>query len=120
MEKMIAYCGINCSICPTFLATQNNDDNLRQQVIEMYKKLLKIDLKLEDVNCDGCNSNGRLSYYCKMCRISKCAKKNNYENCAHCEKYVCKKLEGIFSFSKVLNQKPKETLDEIKRGLKIA
>jgi len=26
MGKMIAFCGINCVECPTFLATQANDD----------------------------------------------------------------------------------------------
>jgi hypothetical protein len=29
-EKMIAYCGIACSECPAYVATQKNDDKLRE------------------------------------------------------------------------------------------
>ncbi|MBN2243467.1 MAG: DUF3795 domain-containing protein, partial [Acidobacteria bacterium] len=32
MEKMIAYCGLTCTDCDAFKATQNNDDKLRQEV----------------------------------------------------------------------------------------
>ncbi len=32
MKKMIGFCGINCSECPAFLATQNDDDIERKKV----------------------------------------------------------------------------------------
>jgi len=35
MEKMIGYCGIVCSECPTLLATQKDDDEARKQVVKM-------------------------------------------------------------------------------------
>jgi Protein of unknown function (DUF3795) len=34
MSKMITYCGLVCSDCPTFLATQNDDDVARQETAE--------------------------------------------------------------------------------------
>ncbi|GAF97750.1 unnamed protein product, partial [marine sediment metagenome] len=36
MEKMIAYCGLTCTRCPAFLATQQDDDSQRAQVAEMW------------------------------------------------------------------------------------
>jgi hypothetical protein len=32
METMIAYCGIICSECPVYLATQADDDKAREDV----------------------------------------------------------------------------------------
>ena len=32
MEKMIAYCGLVCSDCGAFIATQKNDDKMRAEV----------------------------------------------------------------------------------------
>ena len=35
MDKMIAYCGIVCTECPAFEATQKNDDAKRKKVQTM-------------------------------------------------------------------------------------
>ncbi len=36
MSKMIAYCGLVCSDCPTFLATRNDDDAAREKTADLY------------------------------------------------------------------------------------
>ncbi len=54
MEKMIAFCGIVCTECPAFLATQKDDDNKRKKVAEMWSKQFKSEIKPVDINCDGC------------------------------------------------------------------
>ena len=114
---MIVYCGINCAACPIYLATQKDDDNLRRQVQEMYKNTFKMDLKLEDIICDGCKSDGRIFFFCNSCRIVKCAKKKNYENCAYCEEFICKKLNSIYNIIPP-EYKAKENLEEIRKSLK--
>lgn len=38
MEKIMAYCGITCSDCPTFMATKMNDDAERKRVAELGTK----------------------------------------------------------------------------------
>jgi len=53
MEKMIAYCGLDCSGCPTFLATQNDDDAAREKI---YSMKFGFNFKPEEINCDGCLS----------------------------------------------------------------
>ena len=32
MEKMIAFCGLNCRECPAFIATQKDDDEARKKI----------------------------------------------------------------------------------------
>ncbi len=73
MDKMIAFCGIVCTECPAFLATQKDDDNERRKVAEMWSKKKKRQIKPEDIDCDGCLSeSGRLFAYCRVCEKRKC------------------------------------------------
>jgi len=51
---MIAYCGLVCSDCPTFLATQNDDDVARRRTAVLYSERFGFDLKPEEIYCDGC------------------------------------------------------------------
>ena len=73
MHKMTAYCGLVCTNCPTYLATQANDDLARKKTVELYEKKFGFKLKPEDINCDGCLSvGGKLIGYCQECEIRKC------------------------------------------------
>ena len=59
MEKMIAFCGTVCTECPAFLATKQDDDNERGKIAESWSKQYNADIKPEDINCEGCLSEGR-------------------------------------------------------------
>ena len=39
MNKLIAYCGLNCDTCEARIATINNDDNLREKVAKKWSEL---------------------------------------------------------------------------------
>jgi hypothetical protein len=54
MKEMVAYCGLVCTECPTYQATQKNDNNARAKIAEAWSKQFKVNLKAEDINCDGC------------------------------------------------------------------
>jgi hypothetical protein len=54
MPKMSAYCGLTCSNCPTFIATQNDDDDAREKTVTLYAQKFGLVLRKEDINCDGC------------------------------------------------------------------
>jgi hypothetical protein len=113
MEKMIAVCGLTCSECPAFIATQKNDDQERRKVAEKWSKDYKVDLKPEDINCLGCTvDSDNVFNYCKVCDIRKCGKGKKVENCAYCTEYVCDKLSDFFKIASVA----KSNLDEIRRN----
>ena len=71
---MIAYCGLVCSDCPTYLATQTNDDLARERTASYYSKQFGFDIKPAEINCDGCKSDGILIAYCLACDLSPDAK----------------------------------------------
>lgn len=112
MDKMIAYCGITCTECPAFLATQKDDEKERAKVAEMWSKEFDVDLKPGDINCDGCLSTTEpLFSHCQVCEIRHCGQEKQVVNCAYCDDYGCEKL------TKFLDMVPraKNTLEEIRK-----
>ena len=71
---MFGYCCIECSKCDAYVATQNNDDELRAKVAKQWK------MKTEEINCNGCKSGKALF----NCEAKQCAVKKSLPTCAHC------------------------------------
>ena len=114
MEKMIGFCGIVCTECPGFLATQKDDDSERSKVAELWSKQYNVDIKPEEVNCDGCLSeSGRLIGHCKVCEVRKCGQDKSLKNCAYCDEYACEKLNKIFKMA----PDAKTNLEDIRNNL---
>lgn len=100
MSGMIAYCGLVCSACPTFLATKNDDDVAREKTVALYAEKFEFDLKPEDINCDGCTSvAGRLIGFCQACEIRHCCSGRGLDNCALCDEQPCENLVKFHQFS---------------------
>lgn len=96
MQNMIAYCGLDCSVCPAYIATVNNDDAARAVVAEKWTKEFNMQFRPEDISCDGCTGrDGRHVGYCSMCEIRICGIEKAVENCAHCKDYSCVKISGF-------------------------
>ena len=113
MKNMISYCGLTCTGCPAFIATQSDDDAKRAEVAERWSKESNVEIKPEGINCDGCISTGRHIGHWDICEIRKCAQEKGVQNCAFCDEYACETLNTI------LNVAPdaKRTLDEIRNSL---
>jgi hypothetical protein len=103
MDKMIAYCGLECKSCPIHLATltQNlsRQQMMRKSIAEQCSQHYSMDFQPGDINdCDGCKANtGRLFSGCLKCEVRKCAGKKNIENCAFCCDYPCNSLKALFN-----------------------
>jgi hypothetical protein len=114
MEKMIAFCGLNCSECATFIATCEDNDEKRKKVAVEWSKMYQTQLKPEDINCDGClTTKGKLFSHCNVCEIRKCGREKAVATCAHCDEYACDKLNSFFA----LAPQTKVALDQIRKGL---
>lgn len=114
MKEMIAYCGIPCHACGALIATQNNDDAKRKEVAELWASQYNIDVKPEDINCDGCLSEGGVLFsHCNVCEIRHCARETKQVHCAHCDDYPCTKLTEFFK----MVPDAQKTLDGIRQGL---
>lgn len=100
MSTMIACCGLVCTKCPTFIATQNDDDGARKKTADYYAKRFGYSLAPEEINCDGCLSDSdKLIGYCQTCGIRRCCHEKGFESCSSCEDQPCEKLTEFHRFS---------------------
>jgi len=99
LKKIIAYCGIICSECPAFIATQNNDEELRAKTAKKWATEYNPKMQPKDIFCDGCLAEtGVLFFHCLECEIRKCCLEKNIENCALCDQFPCQKISDFFKF----------------------
>lgn len=102
MDKMIAYCGLDCKKCDAYLATINDDWALREKTAKLWSKLNGIDILPEQINCEGCRVDGVKTVFCdKLCPIRKCAIGNNMTTCGFCKRLMeCDKVSMVISNNK--------------------
>ena len=110
MEKMIAYCGLDCAKCDAYIATQNNDQELLEKTAKKWSEWNKVEIRPEDLLCDGCTQNGRKFAYCAyMCEIKKCAEAKSFAHCGYCSNLdSCEKIRPII-----------DSDEQIKNNLKV-
>lgn len=109
MEKIIGCCGIECSNCDAFIATMNDDNEMRATTAENWSKMFNATLKAEDINCLGCNSNVLFSH-CAECNIRQCSSSKTLPNCSQCDDYSCDKLNAFLE----MVPDAKTTLDSLR------
>ena len=94
-DIMFSYCGIDCSVCPAFIATQSNDiEALTRLAGEWFEGSSDYSI----VVCNGCRSD-KLMKWCGECPTRACAVEREMENCAYCSDYGCEKLLKVFEMS---------------------
>jgi hypothetical protein len=100
MDQMISYCGLICTGCPAYLATMEDNDQLRADTAVQWSRQFKVDIKPEDINCLGCLSDrDPIFSYCRVCVIRACGQQRGVTNCAHCDDFGCDKLTGFWSLA---------------------
>lgn len=116
MDKIIAYCGLVCTNCPAYVATQADDRPALERVAAQWREDYSApDITAESIICDGCLAHdGRHCSHCFECEIRACGVARDVANCAHCPEYACEKLEGFFGFA----TEARATLDGIHAGLR--
>jgi hypothetical protein len=93
MAKMLAYCGIDCSECPAYLAHTRNDQALREKTAPEWSKAYGFDFKPSDINCVGCTATiGVHIKHCAECEFRSCGQARAVANCGRCSDYPCAKI----------------------------
>jgi predicted small metal-binding protein len=115
MGRTIAPCGLVCSDCDAYVATQANDLEALERLAQHAREAFGMeDATAETTMCDGCLADdGRQIRYCATCEIRACAMERSVVNCAHCTEYACEKLEGFFAHA----TEACSVLDEIRQSL---
>jgi len=110
MEKnqRIAVCGLNCSECDIFRASDNPE--IAQRIVNWFKEERHIDVKIEDIHCLGCRED-RTKHWSPDCWILRCCvDEKGLEFCYQCEDFPCEKLS---EWAKE-NKKYEEALNRLK------
>jgi len=116
-ERMTAYCGLICTDCDAYKATQAEDMEALERTAKQTSEQFGGEFAAADMMCDGClATTGRQIGYCRQCAIRLCAVPRHVETCAHCSEYACSVVEA---FSKP-GSAHRKTLDDIHAKLRRA
>lgn len=88
-------CGLDCGVCPAFIAFKNNDDKLREKTAREWTEKYRKDkppIRIEEINCGGCISDGPFYTHCFECKVRLCGLEKKIKNCQECKDYKCEKL----------------------------
>ncbi|HPQ45423.1 MAG TPA: DUF3795 domain-containing protein [Syntrophales bacterium] len=108
---MLAYCGIECSQCDSYLATQSGNYEKLVNVAGILSKLYHTDVKPEYVICDGCRAGKRLSFHCRnLCKMRVCCVEKGYDSCIECGDFPCEELQ----FELTINPEAQDNLAKLK------
>lgn len=101
MAAMIAFCGLDCSECEAYQATQANDEAWKEQIAAKWREEYNApEIDVVGVTCDGCMAHsGRLCANCPICELRICGIERGVENCGLCADYeICDKIAHLFEF----------------------
>jgi hypothetical protein len=112
---MIAYCGISCAKCPAYSFPRLGE---KLHVKGLFQSVLKSRMKPKPegyVICDGCTAIGaRCVTHCTTCPVRSCATETGVENCAHCDKFACERLQDIWKITVFKDAQPR--LEKLNTG----
>lgn len=90
---IVSCCGIMCSECPVYIATERDDDSIRKYLAMQYTQDGAV-FYPKDINCHGCHTvSADHNKFGKGCEIRKCCKAKRVKICAECTEYPCSKIE---------------------------
>lgn len=90
MEKIIAACGNDCSLCPRYMP---KTDGELTQTAQLWHRLGLRDhvVSNEEIQCFGCTPHNWCRY-----KIVACAVDRKIENCGRCTAYPCPQIMAAF------------------------
>lgn len=116
MERMIAHCGLVCTDCPAYIATQADNQAALERVAAQWREEYDSpQITVESVICDGCVVEGRKCAHCAECEMRACAMERGVANCGHCDEYPCDIVAGFFA----MVPDAKIVLDGVRAGLEM-
>jgi len=110
---LIAYCGLDCSKCEGYLATQADDAKKIAAVARKWSRQFHSDVKPEHVYCDGCKTGARKSFYCNnLCKIRACCSNKKFNTCVECVDFPCTDVSFVLDHA----PEAKENLEKERRN----
>jgi hypothetical protein len=94
LREILTRCGYRCDLCLAYKENILIDDR-RRLLSDGWYKFFGFRIEPEDIYCDGCLNDDCLT--AKLldtgCPIRPCVKEKGYENCSHCDDFMCSKFK---------------------------
>jgi hypothetical protein len=98
MTTLIAACGLDCAQCDAYKATQAGDLLALEAIAAKWTKEFNAPgLNADNIQCDGCMTEGRKIGHCAECQIRLCALERGLPTCAACPDYACQQLSAFLA-----------------------
>ena len=98
MEKLVAYCGLDCAVCGAYLAHKNDDQALREKTAAEWTKAHNFNFTPEMINCSSCKGTGVHIGHCSECPMRKCAIGKGVAHCGTCNEFeTCKTINDFMA-----------------------
>jgi hypothetical protein len=81
------------------LFLREDDTARREETARKWSELYRADIRPEQINCNGCKSEGARFFHCDICDIRQCCSSKDVNNCALCEDYICDKLSAFIKLA---------------------
>jgi hypothetical protein len=90
-KKLAAPCGLYCGACGVYIATQENDEKIREKFSKAFGS------PVAETRCMGCLSDNHddIFSYCKVCPIKTCVKDRKIEGCFQCGDFPCSFIDNF-------------------------
>jgi hypothetical protein len=97
MGNFISCCGLDCETCDAWIATMNNDNELRKATAEKWQTLYNVpNISFVMINCTGCREAGAKIGHHAQCEIRLCAVAKGFETCGQCaDLETCSIISGL-------------------------
>ncbi len=98
MEKIIAACGNDCSVCPRYVKEPyKKTDAELSRTAELWCKIGYRDhvVTNEEIACTGCSTDNWCRY-----KVVMCVKEKHVDNCGQCNQYPCRNIKECFEVTK--------------------
>jgi len=94
--EVIGACGLSCSECDAFVATQAMDGSEIEAIAVRWSEMYGATISPDTVWCDGCTSHGaRKCGHTEECGIRACVVGRELQTCADCTHYTCENLDAF-------------------------
>lgn len=113
MLDEIAYCGLDCGLCPAYLATKAQDKSKLDDVAVLFSTKER-KFTADDVICEGCSST-RVFKWTSECPTRNCARDKQVSTCADCNDYPCKSLKYHWEHSGDHGASMKDNLEKLRK-----